>query len=211
MGKRILLIGGGGHCKSVLDSIITCGEYDDIGIIDNGSGTGFEGVGVIGNDNDLPMLYKDGWEYAFITVGSVGNTRVRRKLLQLAKDIGFTIPVIVDKTAVIANSSVLGAGTFIGKKAVVNAGSSIGECSIINTGAIVEHDCTIGDFAHISPGAVLCGSVVVGNDSHIGAGTVIRQQIRIGQRVVIGAGSAVVKDIPDDVKAYGVPCKVTDQ
>lgn len=207
MKKKLLLIGGGGHCHSVIDSVIGTNKYDEIGIIDKVDSSCL-GVSVIGTDNDLPVLIKDGWTFAMITVGSVGNTKTRRRLYEMIKGLGYLSPSIIDPTAVIAKGTVIKAGSYIGKRAVINTGSVIDECCIINTGSIVEHDCKIGAFAHISSGVILCGQVKVGADSHIGAGTTVRQQITIGDSVLIGAGSVVVKDIPGHGKAYGNPCRV---
>ena len=204
--RKLLLLGGGGHCSSVLDSIFSLGIYCNIGIIAP-QGDSISGVSVIGTDQDLPALFQQGWTDAFVTVGSIGNTALRRKLYKMIKQIGFYIPSIIDKSAVIAGETQIGAGCFVGKKAVINTGASLGCCAIINTGAIVEHDCIVGDFSHVSPGAVLCGQVRIGHDTHIGAGAVIRQQISVGNDVLIGAGSVVLKDIPDGVTAYGNPCK----
>ena len=211
MGNSLLLIGGGGHCKSVLDCILTLGKFDEIGIIDSEKTGVVLGVKTVGNDDDLPRLFQEGWKSAFVSVGSVGDTRLRRKLYRMVREIGFSIPTIIDETAVVANDVKIAEGAFVAKHTTVNAGSRIGECAIINTGAIVEHDCTIGAFAHISSGTTLCGQVVVGDDSHIGAGSVVKQQIQIGAHVLLGAGSVVVHDIPDDVKAYGNPCRAVKQ
>lgn len=208
--KKILLLGGGGHCRSVLDCLLSTGKYGKIGIIDYDRLASALGVDVIGTDDDLPLLLQEGWSDAFITVGSVGHTTLRRKLFSLIKELGFSIPSIIDPTAVIARGTTICDGSFIGKRAVVNTGTKIGECTIINSGAIIEHDCKIDEFAHISPGATLCGQVIVGKDSHIGAGTVVRQGICIGSKTLVGAGSVVVKDIPNDVKAFGNPCRVVE-
>lgn len=207
--NKLLLIGGGGHCRSVLDCVLSLDEYDEIGIIDS-SDCSCLGVPVIGGDEDIPELIKSGWNNAFITVGSVGNTKIRRKLYKMLNDLKINIPIIADPTAIIARGAVIGRGTFIGKRAVVNSNTTIGECAIINTGAIIEHDCVVGDFSHISPGSVVCGGVNIGSDSHIGAGTVIRQLITIGNSSLIGAGSVVVKNIDDNKKAYGNPCRVVE-
>lgn len=207
--KKLLLIGGGGHCRSVLDSVLSLGMYDEVGMIDKNEGTVL-GVSVKGTDDDLQRLKKAGWTDAFITVGSIGDTLLRRRLFQMVEDIGFTIPTIIDSTAVIARNVTIGSGCFVGKKAILNTGSRIGKCAIINTGAIVEHDCKVGDFAHISPGTILCGQVTVGNNSHVGAGSVVRQQISIGNDTLIGVGSTIVHDISDNVKVYGNPGKVIE-
>lgn len=206
--NRILLLGGGGHFRSVLDSLMSLESYDEIGIIDRDTAASVPGVHVVGTDDDLPRLREAGWQSAFITVGSVGATGLRRKLFALAKEAGFLMPSIIDRTAIIARGTMIGEGVFVGKRAVVNFGSVIGDGAIVNTGAIVEHDCAVGAFAHISPGAVLCGQVAIGADTHVGAGSVIRQGIRIGGGSLIGAGSVVVKDVPDHVTAYGNPCRV---
>lgn len=209
--KRILLLGGGGHCKSVLDSLLSLDQYDDIGIVDNKETKSVLGVPIVGLDNDLALLYKDGWTDAFISVGSIGSTYVRRKLFYLAKQLGFNIPSIVDASSIVANNVQLGEGVFIGKRAVVNSGSVVDDCAIINTGAIIEHDCRISEFVHISPNATLCGNVSVGIDSHVGAGSVVRQGLTIGSNTIIGIGSVLVKDVPDCVTAYGNPCRVVNQ
>ena len=209
MSRKLLLIGGGGHCHSVLDSVLKLNEYDAIGIVDY-TNASVNNIPVVGNDDDLPRLHKNGWTDAFITVGSIGNTDLRHRLYQLAKNEGFTMPSIIDTTAIVANDVVIDEGCFVGKAAIINAGSKIGKAAIINTGAIIEHDCVVGEFAHISPGSVLCGQVNIGNDSHIGAGSVVRQQIDIGNNSLIGAGSVVVKNIPANAKTFGNPCKVVE-
>ncbi len=209
MNKKLLLIGGGGHCRSVLSSVLSLNKYEEIGIVDYADASVL-GVPVVGRDEDLPALNKAGWTDAFITVGSIGDTSLRQRLYQMVTDNGFTVPAIIDAAAIIAQDAKVAAGSYIGKGVILNSGSCIGKCAIINTGAIIEHDCLVGDFVHISPGTVLCGQVSIGNHSHIGAGSVVRQQIEIGKDVLVGAGSVVVSNIPDRVKAFGNPCKVVE-
>lgn len=215
MKKKILLVGGGGHCHSVLDSLLSLDEYDEIGIVEregvSNIGSPFLGIYVVGTDGDLPQLFSEGWNEAVVTLGSVGNTAGRRKIYKHLEEIGFKLPVVIDKSAVIARDVMIEDGAYIGKNTVVNSGSSIGVCAIINTGTIVEHNCEIGDFVHISPGATVCGNVTIGSDSHIGAGTTVIQQISVGHHTLVGAGSVVVRDIPAGVKAYGNPCKVVSE
>lgn len=209
-GKRLLLLGGGGHCRSILDCIISNGLYEQIGIVDFDKTASALGVSVVGTDDDLPQLLMDGWTDAFISVGSIGSTGLRRKLYDMVKQIGFSVPSVIDPTATISRDVIVDEGVFIGKGAIVNTGSRIGICAVVNTGAVIEHDCKIGAFAHVSPGTTLCGQVTVGDDAHVGAGSVVRQGIKIGASSMIGIGSVVVKDIPDNVKAYGNPCRVVE-
>ena len=208
---KILLIGGGGHCKSVLDSIMSLNEYSEIGIIDITFDASALGVPVIGNDSDLKDLFLSGWKAAFITVGSVGSTKKRHDICEMLKAIGFDIPIVIDPSACVSKKAIIGEGTFIGKNAVVNADCKVGSFAIINSGSVVEHDCCVGDYSHISPGAVLCGQVSVGSDTHIGAGSVVKQGLTVGDNSMIGIGSVVVNSIPDNVKAFGNPCKVISE
>lgn len=204
--KRILLIGGGGHCRSVIDTLKDK-DYDEIGIIDSVN-VCYDGISVVGADEDIVRLYKRGWTEAFVTVGSIGDVAARRRLYNMVKETGFAIPAVIDQTAIVSEGTLISEGVFVGKGAIINAGCKIGECAIINTGAIIEHDCRVDSFAHISTGAILCGQTEIGENTHVGAGTVIRQLVKTGRDSLIGAGSVVVKDIPDGVMAYGNPCRV---
>ena len=203
---KILLIGGGGHCRSVIDTIVSAGQYREIGIVDEKTDNTL-GFPVVGKDADLPRLLDQGWTHAFVSLGSIGNPTVRKKLYNIIQEIGFKVPTIVDPSAVIARNVNLAEGVFVGKRVIVNANASIGMAAILNSGAIIEHDCQIGEFVHISPGAILCGNVQVDHDAHVGAGAVVKQQIHIGAKALIGAGSVVLQDIPAKTVAYGNPCR----
>lgn len=208
--KNLLLIGGGGHCRSIIDSLMQSNQYTNVGIIDFNVGSDMGGLSVVGNDDDLTTLYQNKWNYAFVSLGSIESTEKRRRLYEKIRQIGFIIPSIIDTSSVVAHTVRLGIGCYIGKGVVINANSKIGDGCIINTRSVIEHDCMVGEFSHISTGSILCGEVCIGADTHIGAGTVIRQQINIGYNSIIGIGSVVVKDIPNNVKAFGNPCRVIE-
>lgn len=203
--RKILLLGGGGHCRSVLDSLMAMSCFSAIGIVDKKCNS--TTIPIVGEDSDLERLYADGYTDAFITVGSIGDVTIRRRLYEHIKQIGFYIPNIIDITSVVSPSADLGEGIFVGKKAVINADARIGNCAIINTTAVIEHECRIGDFVHVATGSILCGNVSVDNGTHIGAGSVIKQGVHIGTNTMIGMGSVVLKDMGSEVTAYGNPCK----
>lgn len=210
MVRKLLLLGGGGHCKSIIDSLAGCNDYTGISIIEKfgNDHAPILGIPIVGFDGDLEKFREQGYTDAFVSLGSIGNTSGRRKLFGLISSFGFCIPNIIDNSAVVSRNSTLGKGIFIGKNAVVNAGSVLGDGVIINSSATLEHDCTIGAFAHVSPGVVLCGNVTIGSDVHVGAGSIVRQQVQIGKNVMIGMGSMVLHDVPDDTVAYGNPCRI---
>lgn len=207
--EDIILIGGGGHCKSVIDAIRKSKTFNIIGILDRPEKLQEEilGIKVIGADDDMAFYYKQGIKKAFLTIGSIGDTRLRRNLYQKGINIGYNFPNIIDSTAMISDTASLGTGNFVGKGVIINADTKIGNNCIINTGVIIDHDCTIGDFCHIAPGTVLSGNVRIAENTHIGTNSTLIQNVQIGENTIIGAGSVVIKNIGDNVKAYGNPCK----
>lgn len=209
MNRKLLLVGGGGHCESVLDSLIQSEQFSEIGIIDKNENIGKHvlGISVIGCDNDLAKLYDNGYSYAFVTLGSIGNPKQRIKLYNILEEIGFVIPNIIDQTAIISKNAKMSYGIYVGKNAVINAGVTIGKGCIINTSSVIEHDCKVEQFSHISTGSVLCGEVYIGENVHIGANSTIKQQVKIGANTTIGMGSIVLHNIADSIIAYGNPCK----
>jgi sugar O-acyltransferase (sialic acid O-acetyltransferase NeuD family) len=211
--RDLILIGGGGHCSSVIDSIRAKQEYNIIGIIDitNNIGKQTNGVSIIGTDDNLADYYSKGITSACITVGSVASLKFRQSLYTKASQLGFSFPSIIDPTAIISPNAVIDEGVYVGKGAIINAGAHIGAHCIINTGAIIEHGCKIGLLCHIAPGAVLSGEVVVGERTHIGTNATVIQQVTIGHDVLIGAGSVVVSHIDSNKKAYGNPCREAER
>ncbi len=207
MMKKIVLLGGGGHCVSVVDTLIRMNEYEDIVILDTIErvGTDVLGVKVVGTEKDLYDLKLKGFQYGFITVGSVGDSSLRHKLLEIVKKYDFVFPNVIDKDARVSPFAELKSGIYIGKNAVVNANVIIENNTIINTGAIIEHECKIGEFTHIAPGATLCGRVCVGDDTHIGANATVIQNINIGEHTIIGAGSVITRNVGPWKKVVGNP------
>ncbi len=210
MKEKILLIGGGSHCKVVLDILQKTNKYEVHGIIDLSAKIGLTicGIPIVGTDNDLVKFYRTGVEKCFISIGSTGNPKERVRVYKITKDIGFSFPNIISPNSIISPHVVLGCGNYIGPGVIINSGACVGNNCIINTGAIVEHDCILSDFVHLAPRTTLSGSVKVGKNTHIGTGSVIIQNINVGKNCIIGAGSVVTKNIKDSILAYGNPCKI---
>ena len=193
--KKLVLIGGGGHCKSVLDAALRMKLFQKIVILDPGitEGNKILECSVVGDDEKLNELLKMGFDNAFITVGSIGNTKLRKKLFRKASELGFSFPNIIDPSAVVSKYAILGNGIYIGKNVTVNADVRIDDHAIINTSSIVEHDCQIGKFVHIAVGAVVCGNCIIEDDAFVGANATIIQGITISNGRFIKAGEIISK------------------
>lgn len=202
--EDIILIGFGGHAKSVMDTIEKQKQYRIVGFTEINKELNYRGYSVVGTDDDLKRIFQKGVKNAFVTIGYMGSSALRNKLYRELKEIGYSLPVIIDDTAVLASDVEIGEGTFVGKNAVVNSAARIGEMCIINTGAIVEHDCVVQAFSHVAVGATLCGAAKTGEDVFVGANATIIQGVKIEDKAKIGAGAIVLKDVPEGTTVYGV-------
>jgi len=206
--EKIVLVGGGGHCKVMIDIISMEKKYDILGIIDN-VGSEVLGIPVIGKDQDLEKIFLSGVTNAAISIGGLNNPNIRWRIYEHLKDIGFKLPILIHPKAHVSDFSKLEEGTCVMAGALINPEVHVGKINIVNTGAIIEHDCRIGDNTHISPGAVVCGGSKVGCNTQIGANAVVIQGVTIEERCIIGAGSVVTRDIQVNSIAYGNPARVT--
>lgn len=211
MMEDILLLGFGGHAKSVIDCIERQGKYRIIGFLDKGKrgNISYRGYEVVGGDDDISRFYDQGIRNAFVTVGFLGQSTVRNRLYDRLKQAGFRLPNIIDPSAVAADDVVLGEGNFIGKLAMLNADVKIGSMCIINSGALIEHECRVGDFSHISVGTVLCGNVTVGRETFVGAGSTLIQGIAVGDHCIVAAGTTLRKNIKDYEMTYEMNARRT--
>jgi len=199
--KELLLIGGGGHCRSAIDVIEADGSYRIVGIVERIDSPCEQVLNypVVGNDQDLEDLRARA-EYAFIAVGQMHSADIRIALFESLKKYKFSLPVLVSPLAYVSRHADIGEGTVIMHKAVVNAGATIGVNCIVNSMALVEHDATIQDHCHLATRATVNGNVVVESKTFVGSGAVLREGICIGSGSVVGAGTTVLRDLP----AYSV-------
>lgn len=190
--KDLILIGGGGHCRSCIDVIESSAEYRIAGIIDIHQNVGnlVLGYPIIGTNDDLPDLVNKGF-YFLITVGSIGAPLIRIELYNLLQTLGVKLATIISATALVSKYAKIGTGTIIMHHAVINAAAVVGNNCIINTKALVEHDAVIGDHCHISTGSIVNGGTFIGARSFFGSGAVSKQYITIPEGSFIKANSIV--------------------
>ena len=190
--KPLILLGGGGHCKSVIDVAESAG-YTILGILDKPELVGNKVLDyeIIGTDDDIPQ-YVDKAEF-LITVGQIKSPAIRQKLALLVMRAGGKFATIIAKDAYVSKYATIGAGTVVMHKAVLNADACIGEHCIINTMANIEHEVQIGGFCHVSTGVMINGNCVIGDEVFIGSGSVLYNGISVIDNAIIPAGSVVRK------------------
>jgi sugar O-acyltransferase (sialic acid O-acetyltransferase NeuD family) len=192
MKKEIILIGGGGHCRSCIDVIEGNNQFAITGIIDIPEKVGQTvlGYNIIANEDDLLEIVKTHKLY-LITIGQIKGPDIRIEKYQQITRIGGTFPVVVSPKSHVSKHASIGEGTIIMHGAIINAGANIGRNCIINTGAIIEHDVIIEDHCHISTGATINGGTVIKRGSFVGSNAVTKEYTTIGEKSFIKANSLV--------------------
>jgi sugar O-acyltransferase (sialic acid O-acetyltransferase NeuD family) len=190
MKEKIVLIGGGGHCHSVIDVIEQENRYQIIGIIDRKELLGKKVLNyeIIASDDNLKEVYKT-CKNAIITIGQIESSSLRTKIFDNLKSIGFNLPVIISPLSSVSKYSIIKEGTVVLHHALVNGNVKIGRNCIINTKALIEHDSIIEDYCHISTASVINGGVTVKEGNFFGSNATSRQSVEINE--FIKAGSLV--------------------
>jgi len=188
----LILIGSGGHCRSVIDVIEQEDKFKIAGLVDklNSKVDNISGYPVIGYDRDLKNLVSK-YKYAFIAVGQIGSSELRIDLFKMAKKLGFIMPSIISPRSYISRNSTIGEGTIIMHDALINSNVRIGKNCIINSKALIEHDSEIKSHCHISTNTTINGNVIVGEGSFVGSGSTTKENTRIDAKSFIKAGSIV--------------------
>lgn len=202
---EIIIYGSGGHARVVADVIKRTDEHQIVGFIDDTR-----------NENGVCMDYPvyntlcdkhlGGIVAGIVAVGdNWARACIVNKIIQKIPQFQFV--TAVHPSAQIGLGVKIGEGTVVMPGVIINSDTVIGRHCILNTSSSIDHDCKVEDYASIAPGVVLGGNVTIGTGSAIGLGAKIIHRIGIGQNTVIGAGSLVTKSLPDNIVAYGSPCK----
>ena len=206
----IILVGGGGHCKSVIDVLVDSQEFKIIGILDmkDKLGSNLLGFPIIGTDEDIPKLiikYKN----FHITIGHILSNVKRVNIYQRIELLGGSFPIIKAYDAHISKYAFINPGTFIGHKAVINAGAKIGCNCIINTGAVIEHDSIVENHSHISTCVTVNADCQVGEGSFLSSHVVINRGVKIPPESKIYSGTIVTKSFKErGISLKGMPAKI---
>jgi sugar O-acyltransferase (sialic acid O-acetyltransferase NeuD family) len=197
--QAIIVYGGGGHGKSVIDLLRALGVSRIEGVIDDGlpKNSQIMGIPVLGGASSLNDLRAQGLRLAVNAVGGIGNIQSRVKVFGTLRSAGFVCPAVAHPSAVIEASATISTGVQVFPQAYVGSEVQVGYGAIVNTGAIVSHDCVLEDLVNISPGALLAGEVRIGAQALIGMGVTVNLGVKIGAGARIGNGATVKLDVPE--------------
>lgn len=210
MEKRLILIGSGGHAKSILESLSISEKNNLIGYVDIEPSSYMESKNIKYIGNDDCMKDYEGEEDLFLILGlsylgSTPSFELREKIILKYKNFNFY--QFISSKSYISKDSSIGKGTIILNNVYINNSTKIGNSCLINNNVLIEHDCEIGNNVQIAPGAIILGGVNIADNCFIGAGVIIRDSVNIASNIIIGMGCVVTKNITTSGTYYGNPLK----
>jgi UDP-N-acetylbacillosamine N-acetyltransferase len=198
---NLVLLGFGGHARSVADVALTAG-YTQLWFVDDNAAEGERFL-------EFPvrkfMPRQGDWSY----IPCAGDNRRREAQIRELIEANLPIATIISPTATIGHGATVGQGSFIGHHAHIGPLAKVGKACIVNTGGIVEHDCAVGDCVHVSVNSILAGRSSLGDRVFLGAGAVVIDGISVTSDVTIGAGGVVAASIEAPGTYAGVPARPT--
>lgn len=192
MEKRLILIGGGGHCKSCIDVIEQEGRYKICGILDQKERIGQKVLNyeIIGTDEMIGRLISEGFSF-LITIGQIETAGPRVRLFQELRSLDAELATVVSPRAYVSQYASIGEGSIIMHHALVNAGASVGCNCIVNSKALIEHDASIADHCHISTAAAINGNTIIKAQTFFGSSAVSQEGAIIPAESFVKAASVV--------------------
>lgn len=202
--QPVIIFGGGGQGKTLIDLLRLLDAFTIAGIIDDGlpQGSTVMDVPVLGGITQLPELRRQGIRLALNAVGGIGNVDARIRVFDLLAEAGFEFPAVVHPSACVESSAVLEDGVQVGALTYVGSLARVGFGTLINAHVCVSHDCRIGRVVNLSPGALLAGGVQVEDYAQIGMGATVNINLTVGSRARIGNGATVKSAVPAGVRVY---------
>ena len=184
--EKLLLVGAGGFGRVVLEH---ANEKNECAFIDDGIDIGSEirGAKVIGKTSDIAALYP---EYKLLIV-TIGDNKLREKLYQDSKKIGYGFPNIEGKNVYISPYAEVGTGCVFQNNVTIQNGSHVGNGVILNPGVEVHHDSFVDDYSLIYTNSVIRTYARVGKRVKLGSNVTISNEASVEDDSVVDDGKTI--------------------
>lgn len=211
--EKIILVGSGQHCNVVMYNVKAQGKYEIacIAEIDHSKcGKYIDGIPVVPFENfsthAMTKIEKEFGTNKFII--AFGSMRYRKDVFNFLVDNGWEAITVIHPHAVVSPTATIGKGVLIECGCLITPSPVIGDNVVVNTGSQVNHDNIVESHVYIASGVILSGGVTIKENTLLDDGVIITLGSTVGKNCIIGAGAVVTKEIPDNVVAYGSPCRV---
>ena len=153
MKEKIIIIGGGGHARSIL-ALLRKNKLSKyiLGYTDLKKKN--LPIKYLGEDKKIFQLNKKNQTKLVLGVGI--NLRLRKKILNKFKKFQFLS--LIDKNSILLENCDVGNGSIIFPNVSIGPNVNIGKFCVIHNSVVIEHNVNIGDNSYIGPGSVVCGN-----------------------------------------------------
>lgn len=209
MRNKVVVIGASDHAAVVIDILETMEKFEIIGVTSDDTDKVSKKIRypLLGTNDILKKIKKQGIQYAAIGVGGYRDNKSRKKIYIMLKELGFECTSNIHPSAIISRYSRIGEGCTIFPGVIINTGATIGNNVIVATGSTIDHDTIIHDHVLISAGVSIGGNDIIGEGTLVAIGATTISGINIGSECLIAAGSTVVNNLPDNTKVFGTPAR----
>lgn len=213
MSSKIIIIGGKGTACVVAEQIIHaisyCGLKDEIlgFVIKDETMDNVLGYPIVSRDYfELAKKYEKYDEVKFLyLLYRYDRIKARSEF----KD-SFNIPVekyynFIHPLSYIAGSAVFGYGNIFLMNTVVNCNAILGNFNTFNSGCLVGHDTVIGNNNFSAAHTCTGSGLHIRDNNFFGLNCTLKNKINVGNNTFVGQFSNVLKDLNDNVIAFGNP------
>jgi sugar O-acyltransferase (sialic acid O-acetyltransferase NeuD family) len=189
--RRLVIVGAGGHGRSVAEAVLACGQFKLVGFLDDG----FPGLSqvwdlpVLGGISEILSLI----DRADVAIVAIGNNQLRKEVCTRLRSVGLELATIIHPRAIVSPSAIVRAGSAIMAGAIVGTEAVLGVGVIVNCGAVVDHHCKVEDFGHLGVNAAMAGGSTLGEGAWMQAGSALGYGVTVDAGLVLAPGEAVGK------------------
>lgn len=188
--RRLLVVGAGGHGRSIAEAAELSGQFDVVGFLDDAlpSGATVVGTSVLGPVERMVDLH----ETCALAIVAIGNNTARERLIQQLLQARYELASVIHPRACVSPSALVGAGAAVMAGAVVGTEARMGMGVIVNCGAVVDHHAVVEDFGHLGVNACMAGGTVLGRGAWMQAGSVLGYGVHVPPAAVLAPGQAFI-------------------
>lgn len=148
---------------------------------------------------------------AFVAISATELNRLRRRLCDAVKALGFTCVSYVSTHAFVLPNVEIGENAFIQENVALQFQTRIGNNVFLGSGACIGHSSVVEDDCYFGPNSTVCGNCRIGRSSFIGANSCISHNVSVAEDCVIGGGAIVLKDTEPRHVYLGNPARPVSQ